>query len=116
MKTIIAKKIRDYGPNFALYKIDAKEAVEVNTLEGLGSRKVKLPSNFNGVIAVREIDFRGWAKGRTGRHKLNDPNTDTIVISLLRVGEDHKVSAGAWQLLNQNEINDIYRKEVAYNF
>lgn len=112
---IQAKKIRDYGPNFALFKINTLEASEVNTLEEGSSRRVSLPSNFNGVIAVREINFTGWAKGSTGKHRLNADNTNTIILDLLRVDQNNKVSAGRWYLLNQEEINETYRKERCWN-
>jgi len=109
---IRAERIRDYGPNFALYRVDPEFASEINVLEENGPRAIRLPENFNGIVGVREIDFAGWAKGKTGRHALNENATSVIEIAMLRVGTNGKVSAGKWFLADQEERDRLYQQRL----
>jgi len=112
---MIATRIRDYGPNFALYRINKEDAAQCNVLEFGGSRRVQLPTSCDIIIAVREINFVGLAKGKTGAHRLNETNTEEIEVELLRVDEAGKVIAGKWSLVNQDELDRLYQQRLFNN-
>ena len=104
-KPVIAKRIKTYSPNFGLYKITPPYNIRVMAQGGITT---VLPDNFNGVIAVNEINFCGLAKGKTGAHNLMTPNTEKIKI-LQCFSTPKGLSAGRWELINQEEINAAYR-------
>ena len=104
-KPVVAKRIKAYNPNFALYKIDPPYNVRVMAEGGITTT---LPDSFNGIIAVSEINFCGLAKGKTGAHNLMAPNTEKIRIFQCFI-TPKGLSAGRWELINQEEINAAYR-------
>lgn len=104
-KPVVARRIKAYNPNFGLYKIDPPYNVRVMAEGGITTT---LPDNFNGVIAVSEIAFCGLAKGKTGAHNLLAPNTEQIRIFQC-FATPKGLSAGRWELINQEEVNAAYR-------
>lgn len=107
-----AKRIREYNAQFGLYKVEG--AVDCPVTDDNG-RQCTIPARWNGVLAVREIHFAGLAKGKTGSHRLNEQNTETIEITSLRVHSDGKCEAQKWCLENQMEIDRIYSQRVCFN-
>ena len=99
-KPVIARRVKAYNPNFALYKIDPPYNVRVMAEGGITTI---LPDNFNGIIAVSEINFCGLAKGKTGAHNLLAPNTEKIRIfqecGLNSPGNDYNICCGLSGLL-----------------
>ena len=107
-----AKRIREYNAQFGLYKIEG--AVDCPITDDNG-RQCAVPAWWNGVLAVREINFTGWTKRKTGAHRLNELNTAHIEITSLRVHSDGKCEAQKWHLENQAEVDRLYSQRVCFN-
>ena len=105
-----ATRIKIYGPNFGLYKLDSTKGIRI--MDAIG--KDIAPITFNGIIGVDERHFVGFAKGKTGAHKLNAPNTETIDVMVVRY-ENGKYSAARWVLCNQGAVDRTYQQEKAFN-
>ena len=108
--TAIAKRIRSFSPNFAIYEVEGIE--NLNFVDETG-RQIPASSARN-VVGVHEYNFTGWAKGKTGRHRLNEPNTETIVVGTIRKMSDGKLEANDWRLVNQHEIDVLYSQRVEF--
>ena len=109
---MIAKRMRTYGPNFALFKTE--DAVDCPVTNDYGAQ-CKIPADWDGVLAVRPANFVGWAKGKTGKHCLIGDETLEIVVTSLRVHDDGKVSAQKWILRNQKEVDRLYSQWRCFN-
>lgn len=106
---VIAKRIKIFSRNFALYQIDSTDTLNVVDENGRPTTTAKT------VIGVDTAHFTGWAKGKTGKHSLSETNTEQIIIGTLRVLNDGKVMANDWHLVNQDEINKLYSQRVQFN-
>lgn len=109
-----AKRKKPFTANFALYELTETPTNKMRVMNSRG-QDTALPDTFNGVIAVRELGYTGMAKGKTGAHALNADNTVEIEVSSLIVGDDGRVSAKFWKLINQDELDRLYRQRKAFN-
>ena len=106
------EKVRSFNPNFGLYKV-----VEVHAGDRImddHGRTLPEEIRIGMVVGVQEIDFVGTAKGKTGRHKINEQNTDIIVGADLKK-INGKYNVHKWQLVNQEELDEEYRKILFWN-
>lgn len=112
-----AKRFRTFNnSNFALYKLEEYPRCWVNIrIMDQRGMDTEVPNGFNCIIAVREMGYTGMAKGKTGAHALNADNTAEIEVSCLIVGEDGKVSAKYWKLIDQDELDRLYRQRKAFS-
>jgi len=106
------ERVKSYGSNFGLYKVILIHA-EDRVMDGRGKT---LPDEIRTgmIVGVREIDFCGAAKGKTGRHSLDAKNTVQIYAEDLKK-VDGKFNAHKWAMLNQDELDQLYRQRVAFN-
>lgn len=100
---MIAKRIKSYGPNMGLYRCD--EDVDCPVIDEFGR---PISTGFRGNFAVREINFAGFAKGKTGSHRLDADNTERIMVLGLRVRRDGRAEAYRWILTDQRDIDRLY--------
>lgn len=107
-----AKRIKAYSHKFALYRVDDMNGL--NFVDSNGKQLKDYTPDRN-VIGVDDFHFTGWAKGKTGHHRLNEENTEEIIVGTIRVLNDSKMIANDWQLVNQDEINELYSARVAFN-
>ena len=104
-----ATRIKAYSNNFALYRVDNMEGLNIIDTNG------KPTTTDRNIIGVSHLNFTGWAKGKTGKHALNADNTEKIVVGTIRVLSDGKLIANDWHLVNQDEVNKLYSQRVEFN-
>ena len=106
------EKVRSFSPNFGLYKVI--EVHDGDRIMDSNGRTLAEEIRIGMVVGVQEIDFVGAAKGKTGRHKINETNTDIIVGADLKK-RDGKYNVHKWVLLNQDELDEKYGQYRRYN-
>jgi len=106
------ERIRDYGPNFGLYKVIIVHDFD-RVMDNSG-RTIPEKVREGQVVGVSEINFAGAARGRSGRHAINEDNTEIIYAEDLKK-VDGKYNAHKWALLNQQEVDLLYQQRVAYS-
>lgn len=106
------ERIKEYGPNFGLYKVTIVHAED----RVMDERGRTLPDEIYAgmVVGVKEISFCGGARGKTGRHALNAENTQQVYAEDLKK-VDGKYNVHKWALMNQQELDELYRQRVAFN-
>ena len=106
------QRIREYGPNFGLYKVVLVHK-EDRIMDESGRT---LPETIHEgmVVGVTETCFVGKARGKTGRHDLWAENTRIIYAENLKKSNG-KYNAHRWALEDQAAIDELYRQRLAYS-
>lgn len=110
-KYVKATRIKAFNNRFGLYRLSDTEGL--NIVDEYG-KPATIP-NGKDVIGVDHIHFAGWAKGKTGAHRLDADNTNEIIVGTIRVLHDGKLIANDWRLINQDEVNKLYSQRVEFN-
>ena len=108
---MLCKRVRTYGPNFALYVPAGSLDCPVFNEDGHPIH----PDIFTGRIGVREVNFAGFAKGKTGKHRLDAPNTEMINVTGIRLDIDGRPFAYRWVLCDQEKVDREYAQQVSFN-
>lgn len=105
-------RYKAYSPNFGLYKVITVHK-EDRIMDSSGRT---LPEEIRKGVIVRvtELSFCGSAKSKTGKHDLRADNTEVIYAEDLKK-VDGKYNVHKWALLNQEEIDALYRQRVVSN-
>lgn len=110
-KFVKATRIKTFNNRFGLYRLETIEGLNVVDEHG---KPTTIPNGRN-VIGVDHLHFTGWAKGKTGAHRLDADNTNEIIVGTVRVMSDGKLIANDWYLINQDEIDKLYSQRVEFN-